>query len=234
MLRKLFSALLSDRTLGKIDYYRFPESRNSWGGPFNGQQFRLKIFSELLDSFEFDFIVETGTFKGATTEYIGKEVDIPVFSTEVHERNYGFAAHRLRRLKNVHVEFNDSRNFISNLAAEPDCQAKSVLFYLDAHWNADLPLAEELAIILEHWNKSIILIDDFQVPDDPNYGYDDYGIGKVVNLDYLQQLKHWNFETFFPALKAEEETGARRGVVALTANSDYSRRLGAFKTLRRI
>ena len=234
MLRKLLSNLLSDRILGKIDYYRFPESRNNWGGPFNGQQFRLKIISELLDSFEFDFIVETGTFKGATTEYLGNVVDIPVFSTEVHERNFGFAAHRLRHLKNVHVEFNDSRKFIGKLATQPEYQDKSGLFYLDAHWNEDLPLAEELALVLKHWHKSVILVDDFQVPDEPGYNYDDYGEGKVLNLDYLQQLKHWKFKPFFPALKAEKETGARRGMVVLTANTNYLQRLSMFKTLRSI
>ena len=51
-------------------------------------------------------------------------------------------------------------------------------FFLDAHGREHLPLREELEIILTHWREAIVMIDDFEVPG-TDYGYDDYGPGKV-------------------------------------------------------
>lgn len=218
--------------LGKLDYYRFPEQKKSWGGPFNGQEFRRKIFTELKDVLNFDCIVETGTYKGTTTEYMAKSVDCPIYTVEAMERNYGYASHRLRELENVFLENNDSRTFIKQLATQPELLEKTVLFYLDAHWHDDLPLAEELGLIFNHWEKAIILIDDFQVPDDPGYAYDDYGAGKALTLDYLKIHESQNYQVFFPTLSSEQETGARRGVVVLSNDVELVEQLKKLETLR--
>ena len=75
---------------------------------------------------------------------------------------------RLSDMEGVHVELKDSRNFLRDLRqSEP--AAKTVFFYLDAHWYDDLPLAEEMDLIGSYWKNYVILIDDFQVPDDRNY-----------------------------------------------------------------
>ena len=55
-----------------------------------------------------------------------------------------------------------------------------ILFYLDAHWNVDLPLSEETDIIFSAAPRATVLIYDFQVPGDPGDGYDDYGSGKAL------------------------------------------------------
>ena len=60
------------------------------------------------------------------------------------------------------------------------------------------------------------MIDDFQVPDDPGYGFDDYGEGKVLNLDYLRDvISKFDISVFFPICRSEQETGAKRGCVVL-------------------
>ena len=60
----------------------------------------------------------------------------------------------------------------------------ALFFYLDAHWNEDLPLAEELDTIFCRSSNPVVMIEDFQVPDDPDYGYDDYGPRKSLNPEY--------------------------------------------------
>lgn len=76
-----------------------------------------------------------------------------------------------------------------------------------------------LGIIFGHWKRVAVLVDDFQVPDDPGYGYDDYGAGSALTLGYIKpaQLK-FGLRSFFPSLSSDKETGARRGSVTLAAD----------------
>ena len=74
---------------------------------------------------------------------------------------------------------------LRELTQEPIDRAVPTLFYLDAHWHEYLPLRDELEIALGQFANAVVLIDDFQVPDDPGYGFDDYGPGKTLNLEYL-------------------------------------------------
>lgn len=46
-------------------------------------------------------------------------------------------------------------------------------FYLDAHWGEYWPLRDEIAAI-QKLDRFMIVIDDFQIPDQPHFGYDIY------------------------------------------------------------
>ncbi len=232
MLRKLIWAILGDKIRGRYEYHRFPEQGLAWGGPFNGQYFRKKIFLELIETIKFDCIVETGTYKGTTTEYMAQTVDLPIFTVEAVARNYGFASQRLRGFSNVHINLNDSREFIKELIEKAGIQQKTALFYLDAHWQKDLPLAEELGLIFEYGVNAVILIDDFQVPDDKGYSYDDYGEGKALTLDYLKAHQQYNYKVFFPSMSSQQETGMKRGLAVLSATPELVSNLKTMKTLR--
>lgn len=61
-----------------------------------------------------------------------------------------------------------------------DSIAESTFFHLDAHWDDDLPLRNEVQVIVESWK-----IDDFQVPDDLGNGFDDYGGEKTISLSFV-------------------------------------------------
>ena len=56
---------------------------------------------------------------------------------------------------------------------------KKILFYLDAHSDDDYPLQDEIKYIVENYKNFILLIDDFQVPEDDGYGYDSYRGKKI-------------------------------------------------------
>lgn len=75
------------------------------------------------------------------------------------------------------------------------------------------------------------MIDDFQVPGDEGYSYDDYGPGKRLCLDYLQPLSQFKLTAFFPTLPSREETGGKRGCVVL-GDETIEERLNGFGTLR--
>jgi hypothetical protein len=223
-------SLVGERMLGRMDYFLKPQLVDSWGGPFNGQSFRQRIFLDLAAHLPFNAIVETGTFLGTTTAFFTK-TGVPVYSVEANPRFYGYASMRFRRQRHlVHLHEGDSRRFLKHLAQLQDFPTSNVFFYLDAHWEEDLPLKEELEVIVSEWCDAVVMIDDFQVPE-TSYGYDDYGPGKALTLTYLKSLQHSQLFTFFPTIGAEQETGRKRGCVVLCMNEAVKSKLEKISSL---
>ena len=213
-MARLAERVLGQRNMGCLDYYF--GARSSWdqGQPFNGQEYRRRIFEELMAAMPWKALVETGTFRGTTTQFLARW-GLPVYSVELSRRQFAFARLRLRKYRErVHLYQGDSRRFLTQLADDPQFPRTNVFFYLDAHWNDDLPLKEEVALIFQTWREAVVMIDDFQVPGS-SYGYDDYGPGKALNLDYLSALADLHLHYLFPVLPAEQETGLKRGCVVV-------------------
>lgn len=210
-----FASRLPGRVAARLDHLR-PGYAMGWGGPFNGQQLRQEVFVELCRAIPFAAIVETGTFRGTTTEYMHQVSGLPIYSVESSGRFYHYARRRLSRYPQILVHQADSTKFLRTLSGEqPGLVSHPVLFYLDAHWYDYLPLADELEIITRHWRSPVILIDDFQIADDPGYGYDDYGAGNRLSIEYLSPTVLGGFEVFAPSAPASDDTGYRRGYAVL-------------------
>jgi hypothetical protein len=207
----------------------------AWGGPFNGQAQRCLLFSLLIERLRPVAIVETGTYLGTTTEWMAA-FQIPVFTCEGSEENFGFAQARLLPMRNVSVTLGDSREFLRTLlnGALRDLRRQTNLFYLDAHWNADLPLAEEIDIICRSFPRAVIVIDDFEVPDDLGYGFDSYGPDHTLNAAYIDPaVKQYQLAIFYPATPSSQETGMRRGCIVLGSDAEIVELLGSVSLLRR-
>jgi len=200
---------------------------------FNGQSQRKRLFKQLLETFTFDAIVETGTWLGNTTGYLATTSSLPVYTCELNRHFHALARKRLQNLQSVHCSLDDSRSFLARLSGT-DLVSQNVFFYLDAHFYDDLPLGEELEIVASRWRNFVIMVDDFAVPGDPGYGHDDYGRGQELCLNsYRQVFARNDLVPLFPAHASGEETGAKRGCVVLTKNGDWADRLGRLQSLRR-
>jgi len=236
VMKQYVAAMIGPVNQGMIDYFRFPERRDPWGGPFNGQHKRQELFSSLILTCRPAAIIETGTYVGASTEFIASASKLPVYSVEANARNFGFAKMRLKRHRNVQLSLGDSREFLMkfiayNAARYTGCP---LLFYLDAHWDEDLPLSDELAIIFSSFSRAIVLIDDFQVPDDDGYGYDDYGAGKALNRDYINlHVSKFQLAEFYPTTPSTAESGFRRGCVVLAHDPGLIGLLSRISLLRK-
>jgi hypothetical protein len=189
-------------------------------GPFpsalNGQRFRQSLFRSLIRATRPEAIFESGTFYGASTQFFWNVSGQPVYTVE---KNRGFAycaQRRFRRIPEVRVLRDDSRAALKRLRNTADFPSARVLFYLDAHWEEDLPLREEVALITREWTDSVVVIDDFKVPDDSGYAYDTYG-DRELSVDYLGEEAIGSYEVFWPRCPSSEETGARRGCAVLVA-----------------
>ena len=192
------------------------------------------MFLELIKAIPFAVIVETGTNLGTTTEYLSKQSQLPIYTVESIPRYYYCSKFRLRRFTDIHLFLNDSRAFLERLSHDVFFPKERVLFYLDSHWQEDLPLREEVAIIAKSWPESVIIVDDFQIPDDRGYAFDDYGDGKRLCLEYLDPMSLSNLDLFVPAAPSNSETGLRRGCIVLATKGSTRVALAGLKSLRRI
>jgi len=234
-VKKVARRLLGERMAGSIDYYYHPERRSGFGGPFNSQAIRLRIFEAIIARAQPVAIIETGTHVGTTTEFMAG-TGLPVYTIEGNPRFYGFARARLWWKANVKLRQGDSREQLRNLfeGQLAGLANARLFFYLDAHWNDDLPLAEEIDLIFSRSSNAVVMIDDFEVPDDPGFGYDYYGPGKALNAEYIAaSAKTHSLAIFYPSASSQEETGRRRGCVVLCKTAVLGSELQAISLLRR-
>lgn len=186
----------------------------------NMQERRREIVADLFARCRFDAVLETGTYLGASTGYMASQYGVPVYTSEVLPRNYHVARRMLRDLPDVHLHLLDSREFLTMLVRNSTLPGKRLFCYLDAHWYDDLPLAEEIEIIAGGWSDFVIMIDDFCVPGDDGYGFDDYGAGRRIDIDYLEPVRQRNaLSLYFPTAPSQAETGRKRGTAILASRS---------------
>lgn len=200
---------------GAYIYFMRPKRRGKSEDAFNGQVGRQSIFNEITKAFDIEQIIETGTYMGLTTSYMNHKSGLPITTTEANPQYFGYSQQRFKKNPNIVGHLSDSRSFLKHVLAENIDPKNTLLFYLDAHWHDDLPLREEIEIIFHMHPNSIILIDDFKVPHDTGYTYDDYGNGNTLHIEYLKPIMPIGFRMFFPSLPSDQETGAKRGCVVL-------------------
>jgi hypothetical protein len=213
---------------GLVDYWR-KDHRTFYpfGFPMNGQTSRLEATRQIIHALKIEHIVETGTFRGTTTEWFA-QFSIPVDTVEVSERCFTFSKKRLSKLANVRIALDSSIPFLTRRTPS----GSRHLFYLDAHWEDYLPLREELSLIFGRYPSAVVLIDDFQVHGDDGYGYDDYGADKALTLEYIDRSNLPPLWIFFPSTPSREETGFKRGWVVLASNPQLAEQLGTIALLR--
>jgi hypothetical protein len=219
---------------GKIDLSAGQGSRptGSLSMPFNSQDGRREIFTQIMAAHRFAAIVETGTYHGRTARFMAEESGLPVYSIEANLRFFRAARKFLSDCPGMFLFYGDSATLLRQKVAAGDIPDRDVFCYLDAHWHEALPLADELATVTGAMTDYVILIDDFQVADDPGYRYDDYGPGKALRVEYLAPFAGRGLSVFLPSRPSAEENGARRGCIVLTAAAHIAAALRKAPALR--
>lgn len=199
---------------GRLLFLKNLLDRNIPQTPLNGQKIRTEIFLRILSAGRWGQIIETGSFLGATTKFFAK-TGLPVITIEANQEYHAYTQLRFLFQKRVTVLSGDSRKVLAALALDKRLTGEPCFFYLDAHWEAELPLLQEVRTIFKNFNSPVVMIDDFCVPG-TRYGYDDYGEGRVLDLGHLWPvIREFQIAAFFPKAPAESETGAKRGTLFL-------------------
>lgn len=208
---------------------------------FNGQIHRQTAVAYLLSDLKIEGIIETGTCNGETAGYLEEISGSGVFTIEVDSNWHSVACERLKETRIAKetgsspsfAAFGDSRTVLKEAFTDVAKNWRT-LFYLDAHWGAELPLAEEIDIIAGGWKEFVIVIDDFRVPDDAGYGFDDYGGTKVIGPELIADVvKKHDLAVFYPATHSSVETGAKRGTAYLCRRGPTETILAMNPLLRR-
>jgi hypothetical protein len=232
--KRLLLRLFGETVAGMADYYRYPEQRTTWGGPFNGQQFRQELFGVLVARIGPAAIIETGSYLGTTTEFMAQQ-EIPLYTVEQDLRKYGFVRARFFRRNHVTVRQGDSRAALRWFFDGPlrEIRRQPIFAYLDAHWSEDLPLAEELDIVFTNCPAAVVMVDDFLVPHDSGYGFDAYGPGKALTPQYIESISATHsLVALYPTTPSASETGKRRGCVVLAKQNVHGQTLTLLPHLR--
>lgn len=159
---------------------------------------------KLVAIFSINQIIETGTNHGDTTKELAELCS--VLTMEINpEYKYSDMPDNIEFFTGDSVE--GLKMYLHRF------KEKNVLFYLDAHWRHVCPLLGELSAIADNPpKKSIIVIHDFKVPNQPDFGFDTYN-GQSYTFDWIQPLLnniyHGNFKYYYNYV-AE---GAKRGVI---------------------
>ena len=203
-----------------------------FSGPLNGQYIRTRIVEAIFENCGITDVVETGTFRGTTTEYFAHKVKGTVYTCESQPRYWLYANRRLANFKNVELQLIDSRPFLKNVFSRESLAQAHCFCYLDAHWEQDLPLAEEIDIVLARHQSTVVLVDDFEVPGDCSYGFDDYGPGKKLCLELLGSFRTRLSDVFFPSFSGLSDSGSRRGYVVFASSAELNEKLKSVPGLR--
>ena len=183
------------------------------------------FFDWLIHNFMPKNIVETGTFMGWTTEFMAQNYPfVTINTTEVNTYFYNISKNRLSKYGNVQQFLLSSEQFLLKWLPKVNLQDKCI-FFLDAHWEHYWPLPQEIVAISATQRSAIIIIDDFKVPGHPEYGYDDYGEGKVCNFSAVISSLNPNnsYQALLPNYAGRHEAKLAehlRGRLILFQNAD--------------
>lgn len=114
---------------------------------------------KLINKFNINKIVETGTYLGWSTKIFSTLVD-KVDTIEINKEYFNISKINLSDKKNVTQYNGDSPKILNTIINEKE----NLLFFLDAHWEKYWPLKDELKVISDKKIKPVICIHDFFVP----------------------------------------------------------------------
>lgn len=165
------------------NFYRIPRLAASelsdGGGPFGFDIHTAIEVDWAIERYQCDAIVECGSNLGDTTHYLAQAYpNLAVFTCDIVPRYVNFVRERLGGYPNVVVDLCDSAELIRK--TQPHFSRP--LYYLDAHWSEDWPLARELEAI----ERAVVVIDDFDIGD-PRFGYDEYN-GVKCGPEFLKRF----------------------------------------------
>ena len=153
-------------------------------GAFEDKYLRTELY-HLIEKNDIDTIVETGTYKGWSTNLLaqtGKKVITIEINPDYHEAAKDFNYDH----ENIEFYLGSSEEILEKLI--PIKSDKKILFFLDAHWEEYWPVLDELALIQRKGVKPVIIIHDFYVPDEKGrakFGFDQYK-GQKLDFPYVK------------------------------------------------
>ncbi len=153
---------------------------------FHGDTFLLRLV-ELLAK-DATVFLETGSNVGSTLGDVARRYPhLACLSCEPDPAAHDAAQRYATIRSDVQVYQETSQEFMERIRIGGQAlYVEPILAWLDAHdYGFEWPLREEIAFLTENFERGAILIDDFQVPGRPEFGWDQYD-GHLCSFPYIQ------------------------------------------------
>ena len=131
--------------------------------------------------------VETGANVGSSLCHLARSFpEVQCHSCEPDAESFQFARQKAGSLANVHLYHEASPQFFHTVAGQqPGFCGRETVFWLDSHgYGFRWPLREEIEFITGHFDSAHIFIDDFKVPGQPQFLFDEYD-GQICGLELI-------------------------------------------------
>lgn len=197
---------------------------------FNGNVLRAKIIQGIVETARCNVLIETGTSHAATAVGAGRFLGIPVWSCENSTIDYMISKSITAGMHGIKLYKQDSRDFVNFITQRLIRDPMTPIFYLDAHEGRldahSLPLLDELEA-LSLLETFVVVIDDFQVPQDNNFEFGTYGeVSIEISLIRKVLLSAGIKRCFFPSYLSSEETGFVTGFCILWRSEILDKAVG--------
>jgi hypothetical protein len=189
---------------------------------FNRQFIRAYILQRLYQYLKCTSFVETGTYHGSTAGFVRRVFGARVFSSEINIWRFWISRLAVRGTDGVSIRWSSSPEFLRSVCRESVLGGRP-MFYLDAHWYRYFPLPEELSVVLGSGLGGAVVIDDFYVPLNPQFGCDEYK-GATISLDSIGRfIKPYlrDMQVYFPVYDPTWEP-IPRGMAILILGQEHA------------
>lgn len=133
--------------------------------------------------------IETGASVGASLVHVASSFPaIDIYSCEPDVEAYAFTSAKVAAFKNVTFLKKTSPEFLYAISKmHPGISGKETVFWLDSHgMGFKWPLRDEVTFATTEFRRGYLFIDDFQVPDHPQFGYSTYD-NQICSFDYIKR-----------------------------------------------
>jgi hypothetical protein len=194
------------KTLGDKTIYHLKRRLGYPKEAFHNDAITLKAIDLILTSFKPTSFAETGLFQGDTTRFMAHDYpDLSIHSFEINQEFYNHCKIKLSGYPNIHLHLGSSDKALKEALLKQELGNRP-LFYLDAHWYDYWPLQDEVRLIGEHLNEAVMFIDDFEVPQHPEFSFDVDGCrqgsndNRKCNLELIRTCfpKTHRYDVFYP------------------------------------
>lgn len=168
---------------------------------FHGDEYLLSLVDHLASNSNIFF--ETGSNVGSTLAYVASNYPwLRCLSCEPDKAAFQQASVNAGKYVNAELFNGTSQQFIEHLSKnESGIFSEQCFFWLDAHgYGFEWPLKKELEFITGRFSSAYILIDDFKVPEQEHFGYDQYQ-EQVCSYDFIKSAlsQDKTYQLFYPS-----------------------------------
>jgi len=169
---------------------------------FHGDTYLMELARLLLGKSR--YFIETGTNVGSTLAYVARNYPhVHCFSCEPDLQAYQTARTNVANFQNVEIYNETSQQFIDRLNSQKQLFDRRCVFWLDAHgFGFEWPLRAEIEFITHRFESGYILIDDFLVPGQNQFSYDQYK-GQICSFEFIKSAIKGNlhFALYYPSYR---------------------------------